>query len=81
MHDDASLTNVLLEKERDAWRNCADNLVDYAREFVANLETWGKGYGRYDREMQEAKSAILKYVELTEKAKNGATSQTKANKN
>jgi acyl-CoA reductase-like NAD-dependent aldehyde dehydrogenase len=60
-----------LKEERDAWRSCADDLVDYAREALVQLETWGKGYVRYDKERQQIKEAISKYEELTEKAKNG----------
>lgn len=48
----------------DAWEKCADNLVDYAREFTANLKSWGKGYGRYDREIKEAEESIATYNKL-----------------
>ena len=48
----------------DAWESCADNLVDYAREFTANLKAWGKGYGRYDREIKEAEKSIETYKKL-----------------
>jgi hypothetical protein len=48
----------------DAWEKCADNLVEYAREFTATLKSWGKGYGRYDREIKEAEERIATYNKL-----------------
>lgn len=46
------------------WEACADNLVDYAHEFVANLSTWGKGYNRYDKDIKQAEDAIEEYNRL-----------------
>jgi hypothetical protein len=46
------------------WEQCADNLVDYAHEFVANLSTWGKGYNRYDQDIKQAEDAIEVYNKL-----------------
>ena len=64
-HDGSTLDNFLLEeenarlkKEIKQWQECADNLVDYAHEFVANLSTWGKGYNRYDKDIKQAEDAI-----------------------
>jgi hypothetical protein len=48
----------------EAWEKCADDLVDYAHEFVSHLSTWGKNYGRYDREMKQAEDAIEQYLKL-----------------
>jgi hypothetical protein len=48
----------------DAWEKCADNLIDYACEFKLNLTAWGKGYGRYDREIEEAEERIATYNKL-----------------
>lgn len=49
---------------REQWEACADNLVDYAHEFVANLSTWGKGYDRYDKDIKKAEDAIEEYKKL-----------------
>ena len=49
---------------REQWEACADNLVDYAHEFVANLSTWGKGYDRYDKDIKKAEDAIEAYKKL-----------------
>ena len=48
----------------EAWESCADNLVDYAHEFVQNLSTWGKGYDRYDKDIKKAEDAIEAYKKL-----------------
>lgn len=52
------------EKEMDAWEACADNLIDYAYEFVAHLSLWGKGYDRYDKDIKKAEDAIEQYNKL-----------------
>ncbi len=49
---------------REQWEACADNLVDYAHEFVANLSAWGKGYDRYDKDIKKAEDAIEEYNKL-----------------
>jgi hypothetical protein len=49
---------------REQWEACADNLVDYAHEFVAHLSTWGKGYDRYDKDIKKAEDAIEVYKRL-----------------
>jgi hypothetical protein len=48
----------------EAWEKCADNLVDYAHEFVAHLSTWGKGYNRYDKDIKKAEDAIEAFLKL-----------------
>jgi len=48
----------------EAWEKCADDLVDYAHEFVAHLSTWGKGYNRYDKDIKKAEDAIEEYNKL-----------------
>jgi hypothetical protein len=47
-----------------AWEKCADDLVDYAHEFVSHLSTWGKGYDRHDRHIKQAEDAIEIYTNL-----------------
>ena len=47
-----------------AWEECADNLVDYAHEFLAQLSSWGKGYARYDKEIKQAEDAIEAHHKL-----------------
>lgn len=64
-------TIALLVKENDelhaklkAWEECADNLIDYAHEFVQQLSAWGKGYNRHDRQIKTAEDAIEAYNKL-----------------
>jgi hypothetical protein len=64
-------TIALLVKENDelyaklkAWEACADNLVDYAHDFVAHLSSWGKGYDRNDKQIKLAEDAIEAYNKL-----------------
>jgi hypothetical protein len=64
-------TIALLVKENDqlhakleAWEECADNLIDYAHEFVEHLSSWGKGYERYDKHIKRAEDAIEEYIKL-----------------
>ena len=64
-------TIALLVKENDelyakleAWKTCADNLVDYAHEFVIHLSTWGKGYDRNDKQIKLAEDCIEAYNKL-----------------
>lgn len=54
------LTN---KETAQAWEQCADNLVDYAREFLQQL-AWGKGYPKYDSEIRQAEDAIKEYERL-----------------
>jgi maltooligosyltrehalose synthase len=49
---------------REQWEACADNLVDYAHEFVQNLSAWGKGYDRYDKDIKKAEDAIEEHKRL-----------------
>jgi hypothetical protein len=51
-------------KQNNDWEKCADDLVDYAHEFVAHLSTWGKGYNRYDKDIKKAEDAIEEYLRL-----------------
>ena len=53
-----------LGEEIDDWEACADNLVDYAHEFVQNLSAWGKGYDRNDKQIKLAEDAIEAYYRL-----------------
>jgi hypothetical protein len=48
----------------EAWEECAENLVDYAHEFVQNLSAWGKGYDRYDKDIKQAEDAIEVFYKL-----------------
>jgi len=45
------------------WEKCADNLVDYAHEFVAHLSTW-EGYNRHNKDIKKAEDAIEQYHKL-----------------
>lgn len=47
-----------IERERDDAREVAENLVEYAHECLVRLESWGKGYDRYEREMETIREAI-----------------------
>ena len=47
-----------------AWEACADNLVDYAHDFVTHLSSWGKGYDRNDKQIKLAEDAIEAYNRL-----------------
>jgi hypothetical protein len=51
-------------KQTNGWEKCADDLVDYAHEFVAHLSTWGKGYDRYDKDIKKAEDAIEEHKRL-----------------
>jgi hypothetical protein len=51
-------------KQTNDWEKCADDLVDYAHEFVAHLSLWGKGYDRYDKDIKKAEDAIEEYLRL-----------------
>lgn len=63
-HDGSTLDNFLLQEERDAWKKCAEDLVDYAHEFVHQLSLWGKGYDRYDKQISQAEDAIEEFIRL-----------------
>jgi hypothetical protein len=47
-----------------AWEKCADDLIDYAHEFVHQLSLWGKGYDRNDKQIKLAEDAIAEYNRL-----------------
>jgi len=49
-----------IQKERDEAREAADNLVEYAWQSLAELEKFGKGYARYEREMNEIRVDIAR---------------------
>ena len=57
------------EEKLKAWEACADNLIDYAHDFVAHLSTWGKGYDRNDRQIKLAEDAIAEYIRLKNETK------------
>lgn len=58
-----------LERERDEARQVAENLVEYAHECLVQLESWGKGYDRYEREMETIREAIAGCEKWREAAK------------
>ena len=60
----AFIIEDIIKQRQTNWEICADNLVDYAHEFVANLSAWGKGYDRYDKDIKEAEDAIEEYLKL-----------------
>lgn len=51
-------------QKAEDWEECAENLVDYAHEFVAHLSLWGKGYDRYDKDIKQAEDAIEVFNKL-----------------
>jgi hypothetical protein len=53
----------------EAWEKCAENLVDYAHEFVHQLSLWGKGYDRNDKQIKLAEDAIAEYIRLKNETK------------
>ena len=56
--------NEELYAKLEAWKTCADNLIDYAHEYVAHLSSWGKGYDRVDKEIKQAEDIIEEYLKL-----------------
>jgi hypothetical protein len=56
-----------LLKELKDWQKCAEDLVDYAHEFVHQTSLW-QGYDRYDRQIKTAEDAIEAYVKLKNKS-------------
>lgn len=54
-------TKAISEKEQ--WEICADDLVDYAHEFVSYRSTW-EGYDRNNTEIKKAEDAIEAYIKL-----------------
>ena len=54
----------IIEEKSKAWEACADNLVDYAHDFVTHLSSWGKGYDRNDKQIKLAEDAIEAYNRL-----------------
>jgi predicted transcriptional regulator len=60
----------IIDKQREEiknWEKCAEDLVDYAHEFVHQLSLWGKGYDRNDRQIKQAEDAIEEYLKLKNK--------------
>ena len=55
---------TIMEEKLKAWEVCADNLVDYAHDFVVHLSSWGKGYDRNDKQIKLAEDAIEAYNRL-----------------
>ncbi len=45
------------------WEKCAEDLVDYAHDFVHQTSLW-QGYDRYDRQIKAAEDAIEVYMKL-----------------
>ena len=62
--EEAELKIKNLEEELEKWKACADNLIDYAHEYVAHLSSWGKGYDRVDKEIKQAEDIIEEYLKL-----------------
>ena len=66
-HDGSTLDSFLLEEAQNKikqWEECADNLIDYAHDFVAHLSLWGKGYDRNDKQIKIAEDTIELYNRL-----------------
>ena len=62
--------NDELHAKLEAWKACADNLIDYAHEYVAHLSSWGKGYDRVDKEIKQAEDIIEEYLKLKNEKQN-----------
>jgi hypothetical protein len=58
-----------LQAKLEAWEKCAENIVDYAHEFVHQLSLWGKGYDRNDKQIKLAEDAIEEYNRLKNETK------------
>jgi hypothetical protein len=58
-----------MERERDQWRECAERLIDYAHESLAELGTWGNGYERYERQMEQIRADIAEFDRLKGESK------------
>lgn len=58
-----------LQAKLEAWEKCADDLIDYAHEFVHQLSLWGKGYDHNDRQIKLAEDAIAEYIRLKNETK------------
>jgi hypothetical protein len=56
--------NDELHAKLEAWKKCAENLVEYAYEYVEHLSSWGKGYERVDKEIKQAEDIIEEYLKL-----------------
>jgi len=64
------VTDILnLRKDRDQWRECAEGLIDYAHESLAELGTWGNGYERYERQMEQIRADIAEFERLKGESK------------
>lgn len=61
--------NDELREQLGEWRVCAENLIDYARQCLANLSSWGSGYQRYEREMDTIRKDIAEFDRLKEASK------------
>jgi hypothetical protein len=59
----------LLAEDMRQWRECAEKLIDYARESLAQLAGWGSGYQRYEREMDTIRKDIAAFERLKEASK------------
>jgi len=55
---------VAAYQERDQWRECAERLIEYAHESLTNLGTWGNGYERYSRQMEQIRADIAEFDRL-----------------
>ena len=58
-----------LRKQRDQWRECAERLIDYAHESLAKLASWGSGYERYKKQMEQIRADIAEFDRLKEASK------------
>lgn len=55
--------------ERDKAISVADELIEYAHECLAKLESWGQGYKRYEDEMDRIREDIAAYNMMKEALK------------
>lgn len=52
--------------ERDKAISVAENLIEYAHECLAKLESWGQGYKRYEDDMDRIREDIAAYNMMKE---------------
>jgi chromosome segregation ATPase len=56
-------------EERDKAISVADELIEYAHECLAKLESWGQGYKRYEDDMDRIREDIAAYNMMKEALK------------
>jgi hypothetical protein len=70
MNNNTNSNANIIEEEKNAWKACAENLVEYAYSALLDLESWGKDYPKTEREIEMIRKAISQYDELANKKEN-----------